>query len=501
MINKRESGVLLHPTSLPSQYGVGGFGTEAAQFIDWLAESRQRYWQILPLNPTGYGNSPYQSTSVFAISEIFICPNTYPIRNLLNEEPPYFNADNEETVDYTTVFPYKHDIFRRAFLAFKENPSEDMSHKFTAFCKANNSWLDDFTIFTAIKKHFDGLEWTKWPSGLAEYTESTVTSFTQNLEDEIKYYKFLQFAAFTQWAQVKEYAKTKNIKIIGDLPIFTAFDSSDCWANKELFQIKQLSPTAVAGVPPDYFSEDGQLWGNPLYDWDAHQSTGYAWWLNRLSQALELFDMIRIDHFRGFESYWSNPPTAKDARCGEWIKAPGIDFFNTVIKILGKNWNQGETPIIAEDLGIITPAVTALREKFGFPGMKILQFGMEDAPQSSYLPHNFDNDNIVVYTGTHDNNTTVGWYNETSEKTRDYFRRYLNVSGDTPHLDLLRLLFSCPARLVIFPIQDLLGLDETHRMNTPGTASGNWRFRLQDDAFSEKWIERLVYLSELYGRN
>ena len=493
MLDKRKSGILCHPTSLPSPYGIGDFGENAYDFVDFLEEAGVSYWQILPLTPVGFGNSPYQSHGSFAGNVYMISPDLlqkkgYLTKNQL-ENPPNFN---EEEIEFERVYKYKDALFKMAYESSKKDPGFTLP--FAKFC-SENDWLDDFALFEALSQFIGNMPLHEWPKLLFDKTAAGLSKYIERLEDEIKYRKYLQFEFHSQWYKLKDYVNEKGIKIIGDLPIFVSGNSADYWANKELFlKDSQGLPSAVAGVPPDYFSETGQLWGNPLYDFSAQKKDGYKWWTKRFKHNLSMFDIVRIDHFRGFESFWQIPSNSETAISGKWVKGPGKEFFDTIEKELGS------LPVIAEDLGIITPEVTKLREDLGYPGMKILHFGFLDGPKSAFLPHNFENSNTVVYTGTHDNNTTVGWYRESEEDIRDFTRQYLRVSGNDIAWDMIRLAFASSADTAIIPVQDLLGMDESHRMNTPGTAQHNWGFRFKKAALGIEIKDGIRYLSWLYGR-
>ncbi|MCL2235750.1 MAG: 4-alpha-glucanotransferase [Defluviitaleaceae bacterium] len=468
----RSSGVLMHITSIYTKFGIGDLGESAYEFVDFLKSSGQSIWQILPINPTGYGDSPYQCFSTFAGNPLLICPE-----KLFNEE---INVDYnfpDNIVDYAAVMEIKERLFRRAYADFVP------CKKFLSFKKANAHWLFDFANFSALKSHFSGEMWSNWADEPVDCSE------------EVEYHMFLQYIFFKQFTELKTYANKQGIKIMGDVPIFVAYDSADCWANPNLFKLDESGkPTAVAGVPPDYFSEDGQLWGNPLYDWKAHKADDYAWWTSRLAMAMKCFDIIRLDHFRGFESYWAVQADAETAKEGKWMPGPGKPFFDAMKR------NLGQIPLVAEDLGIITPKVEALLSKLGLPGMRVLQFAFDQNPANTHLPHNFTN-NLIAYTGTHDNDTTPGWYNNADEEEKDQFRRYFNVSGDSPAWDLIRAAMLSTANTAIIPVQDLLELDSPHRTNTPGTTYGNWKFRLSENQIQPHIAEALKSLSIMSNRN
>lgn len=494
----RSAGVLLHPTSLPGRYGIGDLGPSAYTFFDFLEKSGQSLWQILPLGPTGYGDSPYQCFSAFAGNPLLISPDLLVKEGYLPaaavEDAPNFPGAR---VDYGHVIDYKHDLFRQAFDHFQKNGSAGQRADFDAFCDEEAAWLDDFALFMAVKNHFaehEGGVWNRWPEGIARRTPAGMKKWSQKLADEIRYHKFLQHLFFEQWLALKAYANERDIHIVGDVPIFGAFDSADVWANRNLFYLEEDgSPSVVAGVPPDYFSETGQRWGNPLYRWGRMADTGFVWWARRLEMVLTQVDLVRIDHFRGFEAYWEIPASEPTAVKGRWVKGPGADFFRAMREALG------DLPIIAEDLGVITPEVEQLRDQFDFPGMKVLQFAFGGTRNSNFLPHNFGR-NSVVYPGTHDNETTWGWYRNASESERDHVRRYLARSGDDIAWDLLRLAHASVAVISVIPMQDLMDLGNEARMNHPGRESGNWQWRYTENMLTDVIAYRLREITELYGR-
>ncbi len=528
-MNDRKSGVLVHPTSFPSRYGIGDFGKGALDFIDFLVKAKQKVWQILPLGHTSFGDSPYQSFSTFAGNPLLISIDTLLEDGLINEKDlenvPFFD---ESKVEFGKVIDFKYSIFRKAFSAFKNIRTKKLKNEFSSFCKKNQDWLDDYCLFISLKNYFIqerqntfetpeyikykkqnidtlgengvndcfyGACWNSWPDDIASRKNAAVEKWTKKLKNEIEFYKFLQFKFFAQWQAVKKYANENGVEIIGDIPIFVASDSADTWSGRELFKMDSKGyPIEVAGVPPDYFSETGQLWGNPLYDWNYHKKTGYAWWIKRIKNMLELVDVIRIDHFRAFDSYWAIPYGSETAVKGEWKKGPGAELFYAVEKNLGK------LPIIAEDLGDLNKEVIELRDKLGFPGMKILQFAFGGGNGNEYLPHNFKSTNFIVYTGTHDNDTTIGWYESIDDGTRDYLRRALNISGDDIAWDLIRCAFASVADTAVIPVQDILCLGKEARMNTPGISSGNWQFRYKDGLLSDEKAQGLAYFTELYNR-
>jgi len=493
---QRSSGILVHPTSFPSPYGIGDLGAGAHAFIDFLKAANQKLWQVLPLGPTGYGDSPYQSFSSFAGNHYLISPEALVTQGWLTASDLEGADFNPRAVDYGPVIEYKMGLLKKAFKQFKANATTANKSRLTKFCKRHSAWLDDYALFMALKDYHGGAPWTEWPKELAERDTKAIAAIKTKLAEEIEFTKFLQCEFYDQWGKLRTYANKAGIKIIGDIPIFVSMDSADIWANTELYALdKDGKPTGVAGVPPDYFSETGQLWGNPLYKWDAHKRTGYEWWCRRVEAALVFVDEIRIDHFRGFESYWAVPFGAKTAVKGKWLKGPGKALFTALENKLGN------LPVIAEDLGIITPAVDRLRTGLKLPGMKVLHFAFDPDDASAYIPHMYEDNQMVVYTGTHDNDTTVGWYENATEKERDYLRRYLNISGEDVAWDMIRLAFSTTGVYAIVPIQDVMSLGTKDRMNKPGTTDGCWQFRYTSDMLTKEYATQLRYLSELFHRN
>ena len=494
---ERSAGILLHPTSLPGNFGIGDLGSEAFKFIDFLKEAGQTLWQVFPLGPTGYGDSPYQCFSAFAGNPLLVSPEKLKETGFLSEDdlknPPYSNPTK---IDYGQAIDYKKSILKNAYINFKNN-SNGIEKEFKKFCETHKEWLDDFALFMALKDHHGGAVWSSWEKSLVHRDKKVLAEWEKKLSDEIQYQKFVQFNFFRQWESVRKYANDKGIKIIGDMPIFIAYDSSDLWANKELFTVDEEGElTFVAGVPPDYFSATGQLWGNPLYKWDAMEKDDFLWWRKRFSSLFELVDIVRIDHFRGFEAYWKIPGGEKTAQKGKWIKAPGEKLFNTLNKQLG------ELPILAEDLGVITPPVEALRDQFGFPGMKVLQFAFGTKMEPKFLPHNFV-PNCLVYTGTHDNDTTRAYFEKEKEKDGDIFehaQKYLNYYGDDILSELIRVAYASVANIVIIPMQDILKLGTESRMNFPSTTGGNWAWRFTWDQISENLSKHYNGLAQLYER-
>lgn len=497
---ERLSGVLLHPTSFPSPYGIGDLGEEAYEFVDFLKEAGQHLWQILPLTHTGYGDSPYQSFSAFAGQPLLISPKHLISLGLL-KEPELSDCPRADSqhIDYGMIIPWKEKILSLAYRRFHEKKETDqnLNDLFNTFCDKERHWLSDYALFMACKKLHKGVSWLEWEEAYRKPSHSFKEELLQTLSSDAEYYKFLQFVFFSEWKKLKSYANAKGIKIIGDIPIFVSMDSADVWANQHLFQLDTKGfPTNVAGVPPDYFSATGQLWGNPLYNWDSHRDENYKWWVSRIRTQLTNLDILRIDHFRGFEAYWSIPYGEETAIKGQWIKAPGYELFNAVKNSLGD-----ELPIIAEDLGIITPEVNALREHFGFPGMKVLQFAFVSTGESDYLPHRYQNSLCVCYTGTHDNDTSLGWFDKLSDECKKKVLCYTNNSNKKRlNLDFMRLAMGSIAAYAVFPLQDILGIGSEGRMNVPGVPAGNWNWRYKKDALLPCLAEELKDMAVLYGR-
>ena len=499
MYFERSAGILLHPTSLPGKFGIGDLGSEAYKFIDFLKEAGQTLWQVFPLGPTGYGDSPYQCFSAFAGNPLLVSPEKLREDGFLSEDDLKNSPQSNPTkIDYGQAIDYKKSILIKAYHNFKNN-SNGQEKEFEKFCESHKEWLDDFALFMACKEHHGGAVWSSWEKGLVQRDKKVLEEWTNKLSDEIQYQKFVQFSFFGQWKSLKEYANEKGIKIIGDMPIFIAYDSSDLWANKEFFTVDEKGNlTFIAGVPPDYFSETGQLWGNPLYKWDVMEKDDFLWWRKRFSSLFELVDIVRIDHFRGFEAYWKIPGGEKTAQKGKWTKAPGEKLFNSLKKHLG------ELPILAEDLGVITPPVEALRDQFGFPGMKVLQFAFGTKMETKFLPHNFV-PNCVVYTGTHDNDTTKAYFEkEKSNKGKsdiyEHAQTYLNYFGDDILTELIRVAYASVANFVIIPLQDILKLGSDARMNFPSTTGGNWSWRFTWDQIDENLASHYFGLTQLYER-
>lgn len=494
---ERSSGILLHPTSLPGKYGIGTLGYEAHKFIDFLKKSNQKLWQIFPLGPTGYGDSPYQSFSSFAGNPYLIDFDILISDGLLQNEDfeNIFWGENPEYIDYGVIYNQKFPLLKKAYDSFKSGNFNHLEEEFTGFKEKNNSWLEDYSLFISLKNHFNGLPWIQWPEDIKLRKSSALESYKKELSDETEFQKFIQFLFFKQWYEIKKYAEENNVKIIGDIPIFVAADSADTWANPEIFLFDdELNPVKVAGVPPDYFSETGQLWGNPLYNWEKLKETDYKWWIERIKTNLSLYDIIRIDHFRGFEAYWAVPFGDETAQNGTWQKGPGIDLFNAIKKELG------DLPIIAEDLGHLTEEVITLREDTGFPGMKILGFAFDSNEENDYLPHTYIK-NCVVYTGTHDNDTLIGWFEKANESDRNFTREYLNIADHSEiNWAILKGAWRSVASIAIAPVQDFLGLGSEARINTPGVASGNWQWRLKDGLLTDELAQRIGRITKIYGR-
>lgn len=492
----RASGILLHPTSFPSRYGIGDLGAEAYQFIDFLVESGQQLWQILPLGPTGYGDSPYQCFSAIAGNPLLISPDRLRQEGWLSDEDLYDVPEFPLPVDFGWVIHYKLPLLQRAYHRFQDQANAEQRQDFEAFCEAKADWLQDYALFMALKDQHGGASWHTWRPELVQRQPDALAAARQDLEESIVFHQFLQFQFFQQWAALKTYANERQIQILGDLPIYVAHDSAEVWAHPEIFRLDAETglPELMAGVPPDYFSATGQLWGNPIYNWQRLQEQDFDWWVQRFQTLLECVDLIRIDHFRGFESYWAVPQGEDTAINGEWVEAPGRTFFKHLNDKLGK------LPIVAEDLGLITPEVEALRDEFEFPGMKILQFAFDSGPDNPYLPFNYPH-NSIVYTGTHDNDTTVGWFYQRSYEEQQRVIRYLGCTGpDGIHWDLIRLAFSSVSNQAIIPLQDLLGLGSDARMNAPSQQMGNWGWRYWAGALTPELRDRLRSLTELYGR-
>jgi len=502
---KRSSGILLHITSLPGEYGTGTIGNDALQFMEQLVSAGQKYWQILPIGPVSRdsGYSPYASTSTFAGNPLFInlkdlAGSSWSRQDI--EDPGFPESD---FIDFEAVIPWKNGVLEQAFMDFRANAGAGDRADFDKFRKNEEYWLDDYSLFSSLAEKFGTCDWLTWEKGAALRDPHALDSYRKQLSLRMEYHSFLQYVFFMQWYGFKINCVKRGIRIIGDIPVYVTMEGADAWSHPDILQVNRKTgrPVAVAGVPPDYFSETGQRWGNPLYRWEDKSgilnSSTVSWWARRISHLNRLVDIIRIDHFRGFEAYWTIPAGEKTAVNGKWTEGPGIEFFHKLRQDIG------DLPLIAEDLGVITPAVEKLRDDLGLPGMKILQFAFDFNSANPYLPHNYDNSNTIVYTGTHDNNTTNGWFYgpETDENTRHYIMEYMASDNFSDfHWQLIRLACMSTAKLVIFPAQDLLGYGSEFRMNTPATGTGNWLWKLRKDSMSEQILSRLYRLCEIYSR-
>jgi 4-alpha-glucanotransferase len=491
---ERSCGILLHPTSLPGLYGIGDLGPAAHAWVDSLAGARQQWWQMLPLGPTAYADSPYQCLSSFAGNTNLISPDLLARDGLLHHDELAVQPLMAHRVDFASVVAYKDDLLARAWHGFQAGRAPRLRHHFEQFCHTSAGWLDDYALYWAIKRTQGDTAWNTWPPALAHREPRALSTARRELADAIDQQRFRQFLFFRQWQDLRSHARERGIRLIGDLPIFVAVDSADVWAHRDLFHLDAAGkPLVVAGVPPDYFSKTGQLWGNPLYDWKAHKKTGYRWWAERLRAVLAQVDLVRLDHFRGFEAYWEIPADALTAQSGRWVKGPG----GALLKALQKQLEG--LPLIAEDLGVITPEVEKLRDDFHLPGMRILQFAFGGAVENRFLPHNFDH-HTIVYTGTHDNDTTRSWYTHLTTEESDFVRRYLARDGHDIAWDLIRLAWSSVADTAIVPLQDVLNLGGEARMNFPGKPMGNWTWRFMAEQFTPHQIRGLAELTGLYGR-
>ena len=501
----RSSGILLHPTSLPGPYGIGDLGPEAYAFADFLEASRQGLWQVLPLGPTAYGDSPYACYSAFAGNTLLISPAQLIADGLLRAEEvdDAFQFETDQA-DFAGARQFKDSILRKAFSAFKRAPDPVLQLAFADFCERSVYWLDDYSLFRALKGARGGAAWNEWEPVLVHREPAALANATRELSEQIEAQKFYQFLFYRQWSALKANCNQRGIKLVGDIPMFVAHDSADVWTHPDQFKLKgDGTPLVVAGVPPDYFSSTGQFWGNPLYHWDHMRKDGFQWWIQRVRWSLGIIDIARIDHFRGFAASWEIPAGDKTAERGRWVETPGRELFKSLRDALG------ELPIIAEDLGVITPDVEALRDDFGFPGMRVLQFAFSKDGSDLNLPHNYQK-NVVAYTGTHDNNTALGWFKSAGEEStrdpqqvereRDFCLRYLNTSGEEIHWDFIRAVLASVADVAIVPLQDVLGLGAEARMNLPNTTEGNWSWRVKELSLTSELAERLRELTKLYGR-
>jgi 4-alpha-glucanotransferase len=503
----RASGILLHPTCLPGPHGIGEFGSEAFAFLDFLKDAGQKIWQVLPLNPTGYGDSPFQCFSAHAGNHLLISLEKLKEQGILESADfrtqPYLSEDN---VDFGNVIRWKIPLLKTAAERFLNNATGDTRRAFDDFCAKNAGWLSNFALFMACKQEQGGVAWNQWPAELAHRTPEGLASANDRLQETVLAVRYWQFEFFRQWESLRTHAQKLGIRVIGDIPIYVALDSADVWTNREYFQLSpDGQPLKIAGVPPDYFSATGQCWGNPIYRWDRLKDTGYRWWIDRFRGALNLYDAVRIDHFRGFEAYWEIPGQDTTALNGRWVKGPGAELFEALER------EFRDLPIIAENLGVITPEVESIRQRFHFPGMAILQFAFGKDPQGpSFRPHNYSRE-LAAYTGTHDNDTTVGWWNssgatdstrtaEDVAKERAFARAYLNFKDDPIQWVMIRTILSSIADLAIFPLQDVLGLGTEARMNLPGTSKGNWRWRFREGALTAELAKKLREMVVLYDR-
>ncbi|WP_026507022.1 4-alpha-glucanotransferase [Butyrivibrio sp. MC2013] len=500
---KRRSGVLMPVSSLPSPYGIGGFGKSARDFVDFLKKAGQSYWQILPLGPTSYGDSPYQSFSTFAGNPYFVDIDTLIGRGFLTEkDAKKYACRSDHYVDYSELYKKRMALLKLAYknsgisASSSKSPDPKYVKAFAAFCKENAWWLDDYALFMALKDSHGGVSFDKWPEGEKNRDEATLDKLRDKYADEIDYVRFIQFEFIVEWTELKAYANREGIEIIGDIPIYVSADSSDMWANPALFQLDDNNqPTGVAGCPPDAFSATGQLWGNPLYDWDYHKKTGYDWWMKRIAHCFKLYDVVRIDHFRGFDEYYAIPYGDETAEFGKWKKGPGYDLFRAMKEKFGDSLR-----VIAEDLGYLTPSVIKLVQRTGFPGMKVLQFAFDSREDSDYLPHNYTQ-NCVVYTGTHDNETTRGWFETCPSKDRTFAKQYLDIhSRKDIAWKFIRCALGSVADTCIIPIQDYLNLDDSARINTPSTLGGNWEWRLVEGDLTDELAERMLTMTRMYAR-
>ena len=496
---ERSAGVIMHIASLPGKFGIGTFGKEAYEYVEFLYKSGMRYWQILPLGQTGYGDSPYQSFSAFAGNPYFIDFDILNDEGILSKAE-YINenyGDNEECIDYWLLFNIKYIVLRRAYENFKKSHNFLLKEYFESFKEENNWWLDNYSLYMAVKGKFNLASWQEWDDDIKKRRPETIEFYRNELSDEIEFWSFIQFLFFKQWNELKSYANEKGIKIIGDMPIYVAEDSADVWSNPEAYLIYEetLKPISIAGCPPDAFSETGQLWGNPIYDWNYMEKTGYKWWIKRLEESLKLYDVVRIDHFRGFESYWEIPYGDTTAINGKWVKGPGIKLFNAIKESLG------EINVIAEDLGFLTNEVKEFLEETGFPGMKVLQFAFDEREESNYLPHTYTN-NCIAYTGTHDNDTFRGWFELTGNKSDvKYCKEYLALTEEEGYnWGFIRGAWASVADVSIALMQDFLNLGNETRVNFPSTLGENWKWRIKEGSYNTELADKIYKYTKMYGR-
>ncbi|HKM04778.1 MAG TPA: 4-alpha-glucanotransferase [Lachnospiraceae bacterium] len=489
----RKSGVLLPVSSIPSKYGIGTISKKAYEFVDFLRKAGQSYWQILPLGPTGYGDSPYQSFSTFAGNPYFIDLEDLVEKGWISKKicSSYDFGKDSRYIDYEKMYISRFKVLKKAFL----NSNIESDRKYQSYIKTNDFWLDNYALYMAVKNSFQGKSWVEWDEDIKLRKEAAIEEYSTKYKEDISFYKFQQYIFHKQWIELKNYANKNKVEIIGDIPIYVAFDSADTWSNPELFQLDaNCNPISVAGCPPDAFSSTGQLWGNPLYNWEYHKKTNYEWWFKRISFCYEIYDVVRIDHFRGFDEYYAIPYGNPTAEFGKWEKGPGYEFFKVMKEQLG------ELAVIAEDLGFLTPSVIELVKKTGYPGMKILQFAFDSREDSDYLPHNYEK-NCVVYTGTHDNDTTRGWYKTFAKEKRKFAKEYLDIHTNKDiQMKFVRAALSSVADTAIIPLQDYLGRGSESRINTPATLGDNWKWRMTDGQFTDELAKKMYDLNKLFGR-
>lgn len=486
---KRAAGIFLHPTSLPSPFGIGDLGASAYRWVQMLDEAGQSYWQVCPLGPTGYGDSPYQTLCSFAGNTLLLSPVKLMEAGLLGkDELDAFPHLPDTHVDFGRVITAKESLYHTAYSRFDDTPA------FGRFCHEQRAWLDDYALFRVIKDLHHGQAWNTWKTPMRLRYPATLEEVASSQRREVRYHKFLQFMFWQQWSELKRYANGHGVRVIGDVPIYVAYDSSDVWSAPHLFELDEGgNPLRVAGVPPDYFSATGQLWGNPLYRWDHMRHDGYAWWISRIRRCFEFFDSVRIDHFRGFEAFWAVAASSPTAQGGEWIKGPGLELFRAVTGALG------DVSIIAEDLGEITTGVEEMRKQAGLPGMKVMQFAFDGGPENPYLPYNIWQDS-VTYTGTHDNDTSLGWFENLDDAQRTRVCDFLGCTVLDFSDRFMRMAYASPSFLCVIPLQDVLGLDSRHRMNKPGTGEGNWQWRFTGDMVNDESLETIAGFTSIYGR-
>ncbi len=496
MLSQRSSGILLHPTSLPSRGGIGDLGPAAYEFVNWLAAAKQTLWQVLPLGPVGFGNSPYSSTSAFAGNVLMISLERLADRGLIDPERIASTPDLGSPVDFEGVREHKLPLLREAARNFLLSAPAAARERYAHFCRENHWWLEDYVLFSTLREHLGNRPWNSWPEEIVRRRPDAIVKLHAELREELDQERFLQFAFSEQWAALRHYCRERGVRVIGDVAIFVSYDGADVWTHPEIFRLNEdLSPAFVAGVPPDAYSETGQRWGNPLYDWDALRSRGYSWWIKRMRWAIETCDIVRLDHFRGFEAYWEIPADEPTATHGRWVEGPNAGLFKALKSALGK------LPFIAEDLGYITAEVDDLRKSLEMPGMKVLQFGFGNRGAHVYLPHRFERDSIV-YTGTHDNDTTVGWWNSSAtEEEKRAASDYLGVGEDGVHWAFIRAALTSVANLSVIPVQDVLGLGSEARMNVPSQTVGNWSWRLRPGALTVPLAEKLAAMVEVTDRD